>query len=452
MDDSLEARIVELEERLAAKPDAIKKKAGRVVEEVLDALDTGKLRVCEPTDDGWVVHPWVKRAILLSFGRFDNARIVEEAFADTAGPLDALQLRYRLPSYYDKLPTKRNWKKLGARCVPGGIARYGSYLGKGAILMPGFVNIGAYVDDGTMVDTWATVGSCAQIGKDVHLSGGVGIGGVLEPPQAMPVIVEDGAFVGSRCIVVEGVRVGREAVLGAGVVLTASTPIVDVRGAEPVVTKGADPAARGRDPGHAAQALRRRRVRDAVRADHRRAQRTPPTRRRRSTPRCASSRSRSSRMNPRVDAIEPSSDPRDRGEEEARRDRSRARRADAAAAAAVHRRRRALGGRARREVHRERGRPRLARAHRRALRVSRDVRRAQRLRDDRLARGGVRRDQDAARPVRRRAAGRRARVSRRTRRWRSSKASRTGACTCAPTTTSATTSTRSSTRSTARRA
>ena len=188
-----------------------------------------------------MVHPWVKRAILLSFGRFDNARIVEEAFADTAGPLDALQLRYRLPSYYDKLPTKRNWKKLGARCVPGGIARYGSYLGKGTILMPAFVNIGAYVDDGTMVDTWATVGSCAQIGKDVHLSGGVGIGGVLEPPQATPVIVEDGAFLGSRCIVVEGVRVGREAVLGAGVVLTASTPIVDVRGGEPVVSKGAIP-------------------------------------------------------------------------------------------------------------------------------------------------------------------------------------------------------------------
>jgi 2,3,4,5-tetrahydropyridine-2-carboxylate N-succinyltransferase len=241
MDDTLEARIVELEERLASKPDAIKKKAGRVVEEVLDALDTGKLRVCEPGDDGWVVHPWVKRAILLSFGRFDNARVLEEAFADTAGPLDAIEMRYRLPSYYDKLPTKRNWKKLGARCVPGGIARYGSYLGKNTILMPAFVNIGAYVDDGTMVDTWATVGSCAQIGKDVHLSGGVGIGGVLEPPQAMPVIVEDGAFVGSRCIVVEGVRVGREAVLGAGVVLTASTPIVDVRGAEPVVSKGVIP-------------------------------------------------------------------------------------------------------------------------------------------------------------------------------------------------------------------
>jgi 2,3,4,5-tetrahydropyridine-2-carboxylate N-succinyltransferase len=241
MDENLEARIAELEERLTAEPKAVRKKPGRVIDEVLAALDNGELRVAEPTDEGWVVHPWVKRAILLAFARFDSARIVEDAFARTAGSLDAMKLRYRLPSYYDKLPTKRNWKKLGARCVPGGIARYGSYLGKGAILMPGFVNVGAYVDDGTMVDTWATVGSCAQIGKDVHLSGGVGIGGVLEPPQAMPVIVEDGAFLGSRCIVVEGVHVGREAVLGAGVVLTASTPVVDVRGKEPVVTKGAIP-------------------------------------------------------------------------------------------------------------------------------------------------------------------------------------------------------------------
>jgi len=238
MDGTLEARVVELEERLAADPKAVKKKAGRVVDEVLEALDTGVLRVCEPIDGEWVVHPWVKRAILLSFARFDNARIVEDVFAKTAGSLDAVKFRYRLPSYYDKLPTKRNWKKLGARCVPPGVARYGSYLGKGAILMPGYVNIGAYVDDGSRVDTWATVGSCAQIGKNVHLSGGVGIGGVLEPPQALPVIVEDGAFIGSRCIVVEGVRVGAEAVLGAGVVLTASTPIVDVRGSGPVVTKG----------------------------------------------------------------------------------------------------------------------------------------------------------------------------------------------------------------------
>jgi len=240
--EDLEARIVELEERLAAEPKAVKKKPGRVIDEVLEALDTGALRVCEPNEGEWTVRPWVKRAILLSFARFDNARIVEEDLAATPGTLEAVKLRYRLPSYYDKLPTKRNWKKLGARCVPPGVARYGSYLGKGAILMPGYVNVGAYVDDGTMVDTWATVGSCAQIGKNVHLSGGVGIGGVLEPPQAMPVIVEDGAFVGSRCIVVEGVRVGTEAVLGAGVVLTASTPIVDVRGAEAVVTKGAVPA------------------------------------------------------------------------------------------------------------------------------------------------------------------------------------------------------------------
>ncbi|MBV9441044.1 MAG: 2,3,4,5-tetrahydropyridine-2,6-dicarboxylate N-succinyltransferase [Candidatus Eremiobacteraeota bacterium] len=238
MDASWEDRIAELEERLVAEPDAVRKKPGRVVDEVLDALDTGVVRVCEPADGQWVVHGWVKRAILLSFARYDNERIADDA----ASSGSALKLRDRLPSYYDKLPTKRNWKKLGARCVPPGVARYGSYLGRGAILMPGFVNIGAYVDEGTMVDTWATVGSCAQIGKGVHLSGGVGIGGVLEPPQATPVIVEDGAFVGSRCIVVEGVRVEREAVLGAGVVLTASTPIVDVRTVQPDVTRGVVPA------------------------------------------------------------------------------------------------------------------------------------------------------------------------------------------------------------------
>ncbi len=239
--ETLEAKVVELEERLVSEPKAVRKKPGRVIDEVLEALDTGTLRVCAPVDGEWVVYPWVKRAIVLAFSRFESARIVEGEFARTAGSLEALNFRYRLPSYYDKLPTKRNWKKLGARCVPPGVARYGSYLGKGSILMPGYVNVGAYVDDGSMVDTWATVGSCAQIGKNVHLSGGVGIGGVLEPPQAAPVIVEDGAFVGSRCIVVEGVRVGREAVLGAGVVLTASTPIVDVRGEQPVVTKGAVP-------------------------------------------------------------------------------------------------------------------------------------------------------------------------------------------------------------------
>jgi 2,3,4,5-tetrahydropyridine-2-carboxylate N-succinyltransferase len=238
MDSDLEARLVALEERLLSEPEAVKKKPGRVVDEVLEALDTGELRVAEPRDGEWAVNAWVKRAILLSFARYDIVQVREIGFPRIGRVKDNAEL---LPSYYDKLPTKRNWKKLGARCVPPGVARYGSYLGRGAILMPAFVNIGAYVDDGTMVDTWATVGSCAQIGRGVHLSGGVGIGGVLEPPQALPVIVEDGAFVGSRCVVVEGVRVGAEAVLGAGVVLTASTPIVDVRGAEPIVTKGAIP-------------------------------------------------------------------------------------------------------------------------------------------------------------------------------------------------------------------
>ena len=235
--EQLEEQMAALEERLARDPEAIKKKPGRVVDEVLAALDEGTIRVCEPAGDDWVVHPWVKRAILLSFARFDNVPIRGDRVLGK-DPLAEVAL---LPSYFDKLPTKRNWKKLGARCVPPGVARYGSYLGRGAILMPGYVNIGAYVDDGSMVDTWATVGSCAQIGKGVHLSGGVGIGGVLEPPQALPVIVEDGAFVGPRCVVVEGVRVGHEAVLGAGVVLTASTPIVDVRGDEPVITRGVIP-------------------------------------------------------------------------------------------------------------------------------------------------------------------------------------------------------------------
>jgi 2,3,4,5-tetrahydropyridine-2,6-dicarboxylate N-succinyltransferase len=226
MDENLEAQFVALEERLAAEPDAVKKKPGRVIDQVLDALDTGALRVCEPKGDQWVVNVWVKRAILLSFARYENERIGDPAQG---------------PTWYDKMPLKRNYAKLGARCVPPGVARYGSFMGRGSILMPGYINVGAYVDEGSMVDTWATVGSCAQIGKGVHLSGGVGIGGVLEPAQALPVIVEDGAFVGSRCVVVEGMHVGREAVLGAGVVLTASTPIVDVRGGEPIVTKGRIP-------------------------------------------------------------------------------------------------------------------------------------------------------------------------------------------------------------------
>lgn len=213
-------------EALAENPGDIKGKAGRAVDEVIGALDEGRLRVCEPAGGDWITHAWVKKAILLYFSRRDVRWIGDE---------NGLR-------FYDKLPLKTNYDTLGVRCVPPGVARYGSYLGRGCILMPGFVNIGAFVDEGTMIDTWATVGSCAQIGKNVHVSGGVGIGGVLEPPQAQPVIVEDGAFIGSRCIVVEGVRVQREAVLGAGVVLTASTPIVDARGAVASSSKGTVPA------------------------------------------------------------------------------------------------------------------------------------------------------------------------------------------------------------------
>jgi 2,3,4,5-tetrahydropyridine-2,6-dicarboxylate N-succinyltransferase len=211
---------------IAAQPEEARGDRGHVVDEVVAALDEGHLRVCERIGGEWTTHAWIKQAILLYFSRHDSHWMGDE----------------RGVIYYDKIPTKTNYDRLGARCVPPGVARYGSFLGRGVILMPGYVNMGAYVDEGTMIDTWATVGSCAQIGKHVHISGGVGIGGVLEPPQAQPVIVEDGAFVGSRSIVVEGVIVEREAVLGAGVVLTASTPIVDVRGAKRVITKGRVPA------------------------------------------------------------------------------------------------------------------------------------------------------------------------------------------------------------------
>jgi 2,3,4,5-tetrahydropyridine-2-carboxylate N-succinyltransferase len=186
---------------------------GHAIDEAIAMLDNGSLRVAEPRDGDWVTNAWVKSAILLYFRR-----------------------RNRL------IPLKNDYETAGVRCVAPGVARYGSFLGRNVILMPAFVNIGAYVGEGTMIDTWATVGSCAQIGANVHLSGGVGIGGVLEPPQASPVIVEDGAFIGSRCIIVEGARVEREAVLGAGVVVTASTPILDVRGSEVVTTKGRIPA------------------------------------------------------------------------------------------------------------------------------------------------------------------------------------------------------------------
>lgn len=193
----------------------------QAIEHVIEELDKGRLRVAEPVSNGWQVNDWVKKAVIMYF----PTRAMETLHA---GPLE----------FHDKMKLKTNYAELGVRVVPHAVARYGAYLAKGVIMMPSYVNIGAYVDSGTMVDTWATVGSCAQIGKDVHLSGGVGIGGVLEPVQAAPVIVEDGCFLGSRSIVVEGVHVGAEAVLGANVVLTASTKILDVTGAEVKEYKG----------------------------------------------------------------------------------------------------------------------------------------------------------------------------------------------------------------------
>jgi 2,3,4,5-tetrahydropyridine-2-carboxylate N-succinyltransferase len=191
------------------------------VRDVIEKVDKGELRTASPVSNGWQVNEWVKQAILLYFG-------IQQMETYTLPPFE----------FYDKMKLKSNYKELGVRAVPHAVARYGAYLAKNVVLMPSYVNIGAYVDEGTMVDTWATVGSCAQIGKHVHLSGGVGIGGVLEPLQASPVIIEDGCFIGSRCIVVEGVRVEKEAVLGANVVLTQSTKIIDVSGSEPVETKG----------------------------------------------------------------------------------------------------------------------------------------------------------------------------------------------------------------------
>jgi len=194
------------------------------IREVINLLDIGKLRCAEPTTDGWQINEWVKKGVVLYF------------------PIQKMEtLEVGIFEYHDKIPLKRGYAEKGIRVVPHAVARHGSYISKGTILMPSYVNLGAYVDEGTMVDTWATVGSCAQIGKNVHLSGGVGIGGVLEPLQAAPVIIEDNAFIGSRCIVVEGVRVEKEAVLGANVVLTASTKIIDVTGSEPVETKGRVP-------------------------------------------------------------------------------------------------------------------------------------------------------------------------------------------------------------------
>ena len=191
------------------------------IRKVIDLIDNGELRTAEPVDGDWQINEWVKKAVVMYF------------------PIQKMEtLEAGIFEYHDKMPLKRNYAEKGIRVVPNAVARHGAYISAGVILMPSYVNIGAYVDEGTMVDTWATVGSCAQIGKNVHLSGGVGIGGVLEPLQAAPVIIEDNAFIGSRCIVVEGVRVGKEAVLGANVCLTASTKIIDVTSETPIEIKG----------------------------------------------------------------------------------------------------------------------------------------------------------------------------------------------------------------------
>jgi len=195
------------------------------IRKVILLLDEGDLRVAEPTAEGWQVNEWVKKAVVLYFP-------IQKMRTSEVGIFE----------FHDKIPLKTGYAEKGIRIVPNAVARHGAYISKGVIMMPSYVNIGAYVDEGTMVDTWATVGSCAQIGKNVHLSGGVGIGGVLEPLQAAPVIIEDNAFIGSRCIVVEGIRVEKEAVLGANVVLTASTKIIDVTGDQPKEYKGYVPA------------------------------------------------------------------------------------------------------------------------------------------------------------------------------------------------------------------
>ena len=201
------------------------KSTTNAIREVIELLDLGTLRVAEPTSSGWQVNEWIKKAVVMYF------------------PIQKMETHeVGIFEYHDKMLLKTGYAEKGIRIVPPAVARYGAYISKGVILMPSYVNIGAYVDEGTMVDTWATVGSCAQIGKNVHLSGGVGIGGVLEPLQAAPVIIEDGAFIGSRCIVVEGVHVGKEAVLGANVCLTASTKIIDVTGEFPIEMKGFVPS------------------------------------------------------------------------------------------------------------------------------------------------------------------------------------------------------------------
>lgn len=195
------------------------------IREVIDMLDKGKIRIAEKIDNQWIINEWIKKAVLMYFP-INKMEVCESGIFE----------------YYDKIPLKRGFEEAGVRVVPPATVRYGAFINKGAVLMPSYVNIGAFVDSGTMVDTWATVGSCAQIGKNVHLSGGVGIGGVLEPVQAAPVIIEDNCFIGSRCIVVEGVRIEEEAVLGANTVITASTKIIDVSNSEPIEYKGYVPA------------------------------------------------------------------------------------------------------------------------------------------------------------------------------------------------------------------
>ena len=201
-----------------------KSETQEAIRQVIKQLDSGKIRVASPVDNRWQVNEWVKKAVVLYFP-------IQKMETIELGPLE----------FHDKIPLKSGYRKKGVRVVPHAVARYGAYISSGVILMPSYINIGAYVDSGTMVDTWATVGSCAQIGKNVHLSGGVGIGGVLEPLQASPVIIGDNAFIGSRCIVVEGARVGKEAVLGANVVITASTKVIDVSGEKPIEFRGEVP-------------------------------------------------------------------------------------------------------------------------------------------------------------------------------------------------------------------
>ena len=195
-----------------------------VIKEIIELLDKGKVRVSEPSDKGWLLNEWVKKAVLLYFPLL-KTKVTE------IGPFE----------FYDKIKLKTGYEKLGVRVVPHAIARYGAYLAKGVVMMPCYVNLGSYINEGTMIDTWATVGSCAQVGKNVHISGGVGIGGVLEPVQASPVIIEDDCFLGSRCVIVEGARIEKEAVLGANVIITKSTKIIDVSGPEPKEYKGIVP-------------------------------------------------------------------------------------------------------------------------------------------------------------------------------------------------------------------